>query len=57
MTKAKIFTNFFAEQCTQLKNDSVLRTRTQSRLHSLDFNLDEIVKTIRPLNVNIAQCS
>ena len=39
-TKANIFNKFFAEQCTPLKNDSVLPKNqvflTQSRLCSLD---------------------
>ena len=57
-TKANIFNNFFAEQCTPLKNDSLLPPNqiflTQSRLSSLDFNDDEIMKIIRALNVNKA---
>ena len=54
-TKACIFNKFFAEQCTPLKNDSVLPINqiflTQSRLISLDFNEDETLKTIRALNI------
>ena len=50
-TKADIFNNFFAEQCTTLKNDSKLPLNqiylTQSRLVSLNFNEDEILKIIR----------
>ena len=57
-TKANIFNTFFAEQCTPLKNDSLLPLNqiflTQSRLNSLDFNEDEIIKIIRALNVNKA---
>ena len=57
-TKASIFNKFFAEQCTPLKNDSLLPLNeiflTQSRLNSLDFNEDEIIKIIRALNVNKA---
>ena len=57
-TKANIFNKFFAEQCTPLKNDSLLPLNqiflTQSRLNSLDFNEDEIIKIIRALNVNKA---
>ena len=53
-TKADIFNNFFAEQCTTLKNDSKLPSNqiylTQSRLGSLNFNEDEILKIIRALN-------
>ena len=54
-TKADIFNNFFAEQCTPLKNDSKLPNSqiflTQSRLSSLDFNEDEALKIIRSLNI------
>ena len=57
-TKANIFNKFFAEQCTPLKNDSLLPLNqiflTQSRLNSLDFNEDEIINIIRALNVNKA---
>ena len=57
-TKANIFNKFFAEQCSPLKNDSLLPLNqiflTQSRLNSLDFNEDEIIKIIRALNVNKA---
>ena len=47
--KANIFNNFFAEQCTPLKNSSALPPNqmflTQSRLNCIDFNGDEIHKT------------
>ena len=53
-TKANIFNTFFAEQCTPLKNNSVLPVNqmflTQSRLNYIDFNEDEILKIIRALN-------
>ena len=53
-TKADIFNKFFAEQYTPLKNDSKLPSNqiylTQSRLVSLNFNEDEILKIIRALN-------
>ena len=53
-TKADIFNKFFSEQCTPLKNDSKLPSNqiylTQSRLGSLNFNEDEILKIIRALN-------
>ena len=46
---------FFVEQFTPLKNDSVLSVNqiflTQSRLSSLDFSKDEILKIIRASNV------
>ena len=55
-TKAYIFNKSFAEQCTPLKNDSVLpKCQTfliQSRLCSLDLNKDEIYNIIRALNKN-----
>ena len=58
-TKANIFNKFFAEQCTPLKNDSALSKSqtffTQSRLCSLDLNKEEILKTIRALNINKAR--
>ena len=54
-SKACIFNKFFAEQCTPLKNDSVLPVNqiflTHSRLNSLDFNESEILKIIRALNI------
>ena len=56
--KANIFNNFFAEQCTPLKNNSVLPVNqmflTQSRLSSISFNEDEILKIVRALNINKA---
>ena len=55
-TKANIFNNVFAEQCTASKNSTILRTNQffliQSRLCSLDFNEDEILKIIRDLNIH-----
>ena len=58
-TKANIFDKFFAEQCTPLKNDSVLLSNqellTQERFYSLDFSSDEILKLIRSLNVHKAR--
>ena len=55
-TKAWIFNNIFAEQLKPFKNDSVLAANhiiflAQSRLSSLDFNDDEILKIIRALNI------
>ena len=56
--EADIFNKFFAEQCTPLKNDSKIPINqiflTQSRLSSLDFNEDEILKIIRVLNIHKA---
>ena len=53
-TKADIFNNFFAEHCTSLKNDSKLPSNqiylTQSRVVSLNFNEDEILKLVRASN-------
>ena len=57
-TKANIFNRFFADQCTPLKNDSVLPASqtflTRSRLCSLNFDEEEILKIIRALNVHKA---
>ena len=56
--KANIFNKFFAEQCTPLKNNSVLLVNqmflTQSRLSSISFKLDEILKIVRALDINKA---
>ena len=56
--KANIFNTLFVDQCTPLKNNSVLPTKqlflTQARLGTLDFNEGEILKIIRVLNINIA---
>ena len=53
-TKVDVFNKFFAELCTPLKNDSKLPSNqiylTQSRLGSLNFNEDKILKIIRTLN-------
>ena len=55
-TKANILNKFFAEQCTPLKNDSVLPINqfflTQSSLGTLDFNENKILKIIRTLNIH-----
>ena len=57
-TKADVFNKLFAEQCTPLKSDSKIPINqiflTQSRLSSLDFNEDEILKIIRALNIHKA---
>ena len=57
-TKANIFNEYFAEQGTLLKNNSVLAINqtflTQSRLASLDFNEEEILKIITALNIHKA---
>ena len=56
--KANIFNKFFADQCTTLKNNSSLPVNqiflTQSRLTSIDFHEDELLKIIRALNINKA---
>ena len=58
-SKANIFNKFFADQCTPLKNDSVLPSNqvflTQARLGSLHFNEGKILKIIRTLNLNKAR--
>ena len=57
-TKANIFNKFFADQCTLLKNGSVLPKSqiflTQSKLCTLHFDEKELIKIIRNLNVHIA---
>ena len=57
-TKANIFNKFFDEQCTPLRNGSVLPVNqmflTQARLQSFDFKEVEILKIIRALNINKA---
>ena len=59
-SKANIFNKFYADQCTPLKNDSVLPSNqvflTQARLGSLHFNEGEILKIIRTLNLSKARC-
>ena len=56
--KANSFNKFFAEQCTPLKNDSVLTINqmflTQSRLGTIDFNENKMLKIIRALNIHKA---
>ena len=56
--KANIFNKFFADQCTPLKNNSMLPTNqlfmTQARLRSPDFNETEILKIIKAPNINKA---
>ena len=57
-TKLNIFNKFFEEQCTPLKNDSVLPINQmfliQSRLVAIDFNENEMLKIIRALNIHKA---
>ena len=54
--KANLFNDFFATQCTPLSNNSVLPSaisfKNQSRLSSIDFEKDDILKIIRNLNIN-----
>ena len=53
--KANIFNDFFSIQCTRLTNSSVLQStisfKTQSRLDSISFEKEDILKIIRNLNV------
>ena len=57
-SKANIFNKFFADQCTPLRNGSVLPKnqvfQTQSRLCTLHFDAEELLKIIRNLNVHKA---
>ena len=56
--KAGIFNNYFAKQCSLIKNSSTLPETlsmlTQKKLSSLDFVNDEILKLIQGLNENKA---
>ena len=56
--KANLFNDFFATQCTPLSNNNVLPSaisfKTQSRLSSINFEKEDILKIIRNLNVNKA---
>ena len=56
--KANILNKFFPDQCTPLKNGSVLPKKqnylTQSRLCTLNFDEEELIKLIRNLNVHKA---
>ena len=58
-TKANIFNEYFAEQCTLLKHSSVLTIiqtfLTLSRLTFLDFNEEEILKIISALDIHRAR--
>ena len=55
-TKANIFNKFFVEQCTPLENSSALPVNqifsTQSRLNSINFNEEEMLKIVRALNIH-----
>ena len=57
-TKANIFNKFFTEQCTPLKNSSVLPVNqmflTQSRLNPIDFDQNVVLKIIRVLKIHKA---
>ena len=56
--KVNLFNDFFATQCTPLTNSSVLLStisfKTHSRLTSISFKKEDILKIIRNLNVNKA---
>ena len=56
--KANLFNNLFAAQCTPLTNSSVLPLtisfKTHSKLNSISFEKEDILKIIRNLNVNKA---
>ena len=56
--KANLSNDFLATQCTPLSNSTVLPSaiffKTQSRLSSINFEKEDILKTIRNLNVNKA---
>ena len=54
--KANLLHDFFATQCTPFSNNSVLHSaisfKTQSRLSSINFEKEDILKLIRNLNIN-----
>ena len=55
--KAKIFNEFFSNQCTLILNDSVLppfHFVTEKRINDIPIRYDEILKLIRNLNPNKA---
>ena len=56
--KANLFNYFFATQCTPLSNKSILPStiffKTQSRLSSINFEKEDILKIIRNLNTDEA---
>ena len=56
--KTNLFTDFFATQCTPLSNNSIspsaISLKTQSRLSSINFEKEDILKIIRNLNINNA---
>ena len=56
--KENLFNDFFVTQCTPLSNNSVLPSaisfKNQSRLSSVNFEKEDILKIIRNLNVNKA---
>ena len=56
--KADLFNDFSATQCTSLSNNSALPSaiffKTQSRLSSINFEKEDILKIIRNLNINKA---
>ena len=56
--KANLFNYFFATQSTPLSNNSILPStiffKTQSRLSSINFEKEDILKIIRNLNINKA---
>ena len=56
--KANLFNDFFATQCTPLTNSSVLSStisfKTRSRLNTISFGKEDILKIITNLNVNKA---
>ena len=57
LTKANIFNNFFADQCSTLCNGSTLpqiKYKTLSRINKVAASRDEILKIIRDLNPNKA---
>ena len=56
--KARLFNDFFASKCTPITNDSslpsLLNLNLTSNLSVINFTYNDILKIIRPLNINKA---
>ena len=57
--KAKVFNDFFVQQCQPIANNSILPTNqifyTQNRLSDFDIDCGKILKLINELNPNKAR--
>ena len=56
--KAELFNSFFASQCSLIKNDSKLPSylnyKTENRLSTVNFSIDDIAKILQNLDPNKA---